>query len=184
MRHRPELEDSLNDCAVIRMTFETLEMFSAEDPIRDEMFEIIADARSKLLRLLFDLCDDVLTRPETLDFNFEAFKTNTLDLMQSGYSRQGLNGMMKTDAFYRQENELYYFPLAGVRSLQELKAMPAPQFTALLLCEIADSANMEANYADKQTFDRNVFEKCLGFLFLLYAASDPQFYKINRKFEK
>ena len=182
MKNQFALENSLIDCAMIRVTFDTLDMFSVDDPIRAEMFTMISDARGSLMRFLFDRCDDVLTRPETLDFNFEAFKTNTLELMQRGYPGHSLDRMMKTDAFLPQENELYYFPLAGTRSLGELESMPAPQFAALLLCEVADSVNTEANYKNKQTFHRNVFKKCLGFLFLQYAARDPLFYKINIKF--
>ncbi len=179
MRHRLELEDTLNSCAVIRTTFETRDLFAADDPIREEMFNIIADSKISLQRVLFDLTDAILTRPETLDFNFEAFQTNTLEWMQSGYPKRGLNRMMKTDAFSHEENGLYYFPLAGMRGLQELKALSAPQFMALLLCELADSANAKTSYKSKHTFDQNVFEKCIGFLFLYYASRDPLFYKMK-----
>src|SRR3954452_12254097 len=55
----PCLEDGLNDFAVIRTTFETLDLFPDDDPIRDEMMEIVNDARQNLLRRLHELHDKI-----------------------------------------------------------------------------------------------------------------------------
>src|SRR3712207_3669615 len=41
----PCLEDGLNDFAVIRTTFETIDVFPDDDELREEMMGIIADAR-------------------------------------------------------------------------------------------------------------------------------------------
>src|SRR5947209_204003 len=46
----PCLEDGLNDFAVIRTTFETLDLFTEADSIREEMMEIVNDARGNLPR--------------------------------------------------------------------------------------------------------------------------------------
>src|SRR5213593_1366408 len=53
----PCLEDGLNDFAVIRTTFETLDLFPDDLELRNEMMEIIDDARSSLRRRLIELRD-------------------------------------------------------------------------------------------------------------------------------
>src|SRR5438105_9848357 len=53
----PCLEDGLNDFAVIRTTFETIDVFPDDDELRVEMMAIIQDARSNLLRRLEELRD-------------------------------------------------------------------------------------------------------------------------------
>ena len=55
----PCLEDGLNDFAVIRTTFETIDLFPEDDPIREEMMEIVNDARGNLLRRLNELHDKI-----------------------------------------------------------------------------------------------------------------------------
>ncbi len=44
------MEEAMNDMAVIRTTFETMDLFVAEDPIRAEMFAVVFDARNNLVR--------------------------------------------------------------------------------------------------------------------------------------
>src|ERR1041385_8073629 len=53
----PCLEDGLNDFAVIRTTYETLEYFPDDIEMRRELMEIVDDARSKLVRRLNELHD-------------------------------------------------------------------------------------------------------------------------------
>src|SRR5438105_362846 len=48
----PCLEDGLNDFAVIRTTFETIEVFREDEELREEMMGIIADSRTNLVRRL------------------------------------------------------------------------------------------------------------------------------------
>src|SRR6266849_1803030 len=45
----PCLEDGLNDFAVIRTTFETLDLFPDDQELRSEMLDIINDARNSLM---------------------------------------------------------------------------------------------------------------------------------------
>src|SRR4029078_2531590 len=51
----PCLEDGLNDFAVIRTTFETIEVFRDDEELRKEMMEIIADSRGNRVRRLEDV---------------------------------------------------------------------------------------------------------------------------------
>src|SRR5215208_3180006 len=50
----PCLEDGLNDFAVIRTTYETLDYFPDDQELRLEMMDIIDDARSSLRRRLIE----------------------------------------------------------------------------------------------------------------------------------
>src|SRR6476659_5785462 len=71
----PCLEDGLNDFAVIRTTFETLDLFPEDDPIRDEMMEIVNDARSNLLRRLTELHDKIhASKAHFLGTDYNEFK--------------------------------------------------------------------------------------------------------------
>src|SRR5437870_9676101 len=58
----PCLEDGLNDFAVIRTTYETLEFFPDDVDMRRELMEIVDDARLKLIRRLKELRDRITMR--------------------------------------------------------------------------------------------------------------------------
>src|SRR2546423_2213849 len=82
----PCLEDGLNDFAVIRTTFETLDLFPEDDPIREEMMEIVRDARSNLLHRLFELHDNIRAdRAHFLGTDYSEFKSYAMDMMHRGY---------------------------------------------------------------------------------------------------
>ena len=55
----PCLEDGLNDFAVIRTTYDTLDFYAADDPIRQELISIINDSRDNLMRRLTELRDRI-----------------------------------------------------------------------------------------------------------------------------
>src|SRR5581483_6201341 len=55
----PCLEDGLNDFAVIRTTFETIDLFPDDEQLREEMMGIINDARENLRRRLIELRERV-----------------------------------------------------------------------------------------------------------------------------
>src|SRR2546423_8682991 len=81
----PCLEDGLNDFAVIRTTFETLDLFPMDDPIRDEMMEIINDARGNLVRRLTELRDKIdADRAYFLGTDYNEFKSYALDIVKRG----------------------------------------------------------------------------------------------------
>ena len=96
----PCLEDGLNDFAVIRTTFETLDLFPEDDPIRDEMMEIVHDARGNLLRRLNELRDKIhANRAFFLGTDYDEFKARVLDMVKRGYRRLHLDSMMKLLVF-------------------------------------------------------------------------------------
>src|SRR5688500_11754905 len=55
----PCLEDGLNDFAVIRTTFETIDVFPDDEELRLELMGIIKDARGKLVDRLEELRDRI-----------------------------------------------------------------------------------------------------------------------------
>src|SRR5215218_223364 len=55
----PCLEDGLNDFAVIRTTFETLDLFPDDRELREELMGIIREARGNLVRRLQELRDRI-----------------------------------------------------------------------------------------------------------------------------
>src|SRR5579871_4126512 len=96
----PCLEDGLNDFAVIRTTFETLDLFPEDDPIREEMMEIVNDARGNLLRRLNELRDKIRTNhAHFLGTDYNEFKNMALNIVSKGYDRLNLDGMMKLHVF-------------------------------------------------------------------------------------
>src|SRR5438477_9055767 len=92
----PCLEDGLNDFAVIRTTFETLDLFPEDDPIREEMMEIVNDARANLLRRLAELHDKI--QSDTAHFlgtDYSEFKSYALDIVKRGYPRRNRASLIK-----------------------------------------------------------------------------------------
>src|ERR1041385_554415 len=81
----PCLEDGLNDFAVIRTTFETLDLFPEDDPIREEMMEIVNDARTNLLRRLYELRDKIHDNvAHFLGTDYSEFKDYAMAMIHKG----------------------------------------------------------------------------------------------------
>src|SRR2546423_1312968 len=96
----PCLEDGLNDFAVIRTTYETLEYFPDDDAMRIELMEIINEARGKLERRLTELRDRLeMKRAHFLGTDLEEFRGYVLDIVNRGYPRRNLDSMMKLNVF-------------------------------------------------------------------------------------
>jgi len=186
----PCLEDGLNDFAVIRTTFETLDLFPEDDPIREEMMEIVHDARGNLLRRLNELHDKIRSsRAHFLGTDYNEFKTYALDIVHRGYPRRNLDSMMKLNVFSSvaeaeghsdTTNLLYHFEFAYADS-QQLAQLPDRDFIASLFYEVIQSVKDDRNYTNKYLFDRNVFQKFIAVMFVNYATTDPMFYGINRR---
>src|SRR5207248_11324145 len=87
----PCLEDGLNDFAVIRTTYETLEYFPDDADMRKELMEIVADAREKLVRRLRELQAKIASRAaHFLGTDLNEFKAYATDIMNRGYPRRNL----------------------------------------------------------------------------------------------
>src|SRR5438270_5776324 len=96
----PCLEDGLNDFAVIRTTFETLDLFPDDQELRSEMMGIINDARTSLQRRLVELRDKLRSgQAHFLGTDLDEFKDSLIHLSTRGNIRKTLDNMMKLDVF-------------------------------------------------------------------------------------
>ena len=80
------LEDCLCSCSIIHTTLETLDFFPPDDPMRQEMSEIIEDARETLGQRLRAVVDGFLQSHEYLSF----LDASTLALLEKGPTLNGL----------------------------------------------------------------------------------------------
>jgi hypothetical protein len=186
----PCLEDGLNDFAVIRTTFETIDLFPDDDPIRDEMMAIINDARGNLLRRLHELRDKLGSgQAHFLGTDYDEFKAYALDIVHRGYPRRNLDSMMKLNVFSsvaqvegqpESQDLLYRFEF-HYTILETIQQLPPRQFIVALFEEVIRSVMDDANYTAKYPFDKRVFQKFIAVMFINYATTDPVFYGINRK---
>ena len=186
----PCLEDGLNDFAVIRTTFETLDLFPEDDPIREEMMEIINDARSNLLRRMNELRDRLANNTaHFLGTDYNEFKGYALQMVEKGYPRRNLDSMMKLNVFtsvaetegHSNPHELlYYYEFLPRLSVTEAREMPARDFIVMLFDDVLKGVMDDGNYKTKYIFDRYVFQKFIAVMFVNYATTDPMFYGINR----
>ena len=186
----PCLEDGLNDFAVIRTTFETLDLFPEDDPIREEMMEIINDARGNLLRRLNELHDKINTnRAHFLGTDYNEFKSFALAIVQRGYPRRNLDTMMKLNVFSsvaeaeghdNTRDLLYHYQFSEAVNAEEALQLPARLFIVALFDDLLYSVKKDANYQSKYLFDKEVFQKFIAVMFVNYATTDPMFYGINK----
>jgi len=185
----PCLEDGLNDFAVIRTTFETLDLFPEDDPIREEMMEIVNDARGNLLRRLHELHDKIAdNKAHFLGTDYDEFKSYAMNLVHRGYPRRNLDNMMKLNVFSSvaeaegldEASGLNYFFQFQYVDGEALSALPARQFIVGLFAEVIKSVQNDSNYTGKFPFDKNVFQKFIAVMFVNYATTNPMFYGINK----
>lgn len=186
----PCLEDGLNDFAVIRTTFETLDLFPEDDPIRDEMMEIVNDARGNLTRRLAELRDKIeANRAHFLGTDYNEFKSYALDMVARGYPRRNLDSMMKLNVFlsvaeaegFADPNDLVYrYEFHAKSHKEDLTSLESRDFIVALVDDVLNSVRDDSNYKSKYIFDRNVFQKFIAVMFVNYATTDPIFYGINR----
>jgi hypothetical protein len=189
----PCLEDGLNDFAVIRTTFETLDVFPDDQELRDEMMEIIDDARGNLKRRLAELRDTVRSgQAHFLGTELVDFKAAVLTQVTKGTIRKMLDNMMKLDVFEsvadteaamsgRLDPEpMFRYDLLPQHALSLVEPLPPREFIARLFDDVLDAVEEDANYENKYTFDRYVFQKFIAVMFVNYATTDSMFYGTNR----
>jgi hypothetical protein len=186
----PCLEDGLNDFAVIRTTFETLDLFPEDDPIREEMMEIVNDARANLLRRLAELHDKI--QADTAHFlgtDYNEFKDYSVTMIKKGYPRRNLDSMMKLNVFssvaeaegHSDASEQDYFFEFKYADTEAMLPLSASGFIVALFEEVINSVKDDANYKGKYPFDKHVFQKFIALMFVNYATTDPMFYGINKR---
>jgi hypothetical protein len=188
----PCLEDGLNDFAVIRTTFETLDLFPDDQELRSEMMEIINDARHSLKRRLIELRDKLESgQAHFLGTDLDEFKDAIIHLATKGNIRKTLDNMMKLDVFESvtthdaeqsggQPEPVYLFELLPQYSLETLKPKPAREFISRVFDDVLTAVEHDANYDRKYSFDKHVFQKFIAVMFVNYATTDPMFYGTNK----
>lgn len=188
----PCLEDGLNDFAVIRTTFETIDVFRDDEELRKEMMGIIADSRSNLVRRLRELRDRIVARQaHFLGTELQEFKDHVLHMANRGTIRRQLDSMMKVDVFESVSNAesamsrgmpepMYRYEFLPQHALALIERLPPRPFIGRLFDDILDAVNNNGNYESKYTFDKHVFQKFIAVMFVNYATTDPLFYGTNR----
>lgn len=188
----PCLEDGLNDFAIIRSTFETLDQFPGDEELRTELMEIITDAQGKLVRRLVELRDRVGDGTAVfLGTDLNEFREYVLNLATKGVPRKTLDSMMKldvfesvatTDALLTGENPEYFYNYEFLpeNSLDKTEHLDARAFISRVFQDVLSSVECPDNYADRHIFDRHVFQKFIALMFVNYATTDSVFYGTNK----
>lgn len=188
----PCLEDGLNDFAVIRTTFETLDLFPDDQELRGEMMGIINDARESLQRRLIELRDKLESgQAHFLGTDLTEFKEALVHLSTKGNIRKTLDNMMKLDVFEsvaaaeaeadRQAPQpMYHLEMLPHHSLDRLQPLTAREFIARVFDDVLESVTDDENYRSKYSFDKHVFQKFISLMFVNYATTDPMFYGTNK----
>lgn len=186
----PCLEDGLNDFAIIRTTFETLECFPDDADLQAEMMGMIHQARESLVLRLTELRDRLSTgQAFFLGTDMTEFKRYALQLCEKGTDRRTLDGMMKVNVFssvaaaYPDEEDsyMYRFQLLPQHDLSTSSDLEARPFVVMLFDDVLTGVHDDANYWDRNTFDRHVFQKFIALMFVNYATTDPVFYGTNKE---
>ncbi len=189
----PCLEDGLNDFAVIRTTFETIDVFPEDEALCGEMMTIINDARLNLRLRLAELRDRVEAgQAHFLGTDLHEFKESVLHLVDRGAIRRTLDNMMKLDVFGSVADHeatvaeasvpepMYRYDFTDTYPVPEMRPLEPRTFIARLFDDVLVAVEDHANYETKYLFDRNVFQKFISVMFVNYATTDPMFYGTNR----
>jgi hypothetical protein len=182
----PCLEDGLNDFAVIRTTFETLEFFPNDPAMKEELMAIIEEARDKLVLRLTELRDRLANRTaHFLGTDLGEFRAYALEMVRRGYPRRNLDNMMKLNVFMSVEQSdvgdttsepLYFYTFRNPTVAEHAEAMSARDFVVAMLDDVLDAVKDEGSYESRYVFDRDVFQKFIAIMFINYATTDPVFY--------
>ena len=173
MRHAL-LMDALNDIALIHTAFETLKVFPADDPIREDMRDIVMDARHNLLRRFNDLCEGIQEKRADYQIDCEKFRADAVQMMMEGVWASRFNGILKLRAFEEGDTPFYY-RVEGIEDVSAAREMPAHLFTVELFEDMLQCIRRLANYTDGQAFTQNVYQKFFALYFLSYSADDATF---------
>jgi len=187
----PCLEDGLNDFAVIRTAFETLELFPNDADTQEELWEIIQDARRTLTRRLMELLERLVARKaHFLGTDLGNFKVWALKLAANGVSRYDIDMAMKVNVFSsvavadqaagQNASPRYHYEFHNTETLARLAGLDGRDFLVALFSDVLDGVLEDENYASRYTFDKHIFQQFIALLFVTYAATDPVFYGTHR----
>ena len=171
------LEELLNDLAVIRVTFETVEVFPDDPELAAELTGVIAGARSQLIHRLEEVRDSVGNRRTVAsDNSLRAFKEMMLRIIDNGTPRQRLNSLMKVDVDGPGADPLYRYEFNPSSAPDGLRSLLPVEFAAGLFGDVLATAADVACYQSKRVFDEQVYQKFMAVMFAVYASTDPMFY--------
>jgi len=187
----PCLEDGLNDFAVIRTAFETLEYFPDDEAMREELMTIIAEARQKLTLRLTELRDRIGNRTaHFLGTDLAEFRAYVLDMAHKGYPRRNLDSMMKLNVFSsvaahepssNGPEPMYYYEFRDPSVLVAAENMTARQFVSMMFDDILHAVQDDRSYVSRHVFERDAFQKFIALMFINYATTDPVFYGTHKE---
>ena len=166
------LEDCLCSCSIIHTTLETLDFFPPDDPIRQEMSDIIEDARKTLSQRLRAVVDGFLQSHEYLSF----LDTSTLALLEKGISGAKLNSFLRLNVFLRNETYLLLLQDGEAKDREKLLALPLNLLFAMQGKSLCTRAEDPKNTLDLLAFEQEVYRPFLQLMFLTYAVDNPMFY--------
>jgi hypothetical protein len=178
-----ELFKCLNEFALIRTTFETMEVFPDDPALRSALMEIVRDAREALVRRLQELADRV-DPSETcfLGINLRSFRREFLRLVSRGLPRQALDRLLKGDVFQHgrgkpsaSEDRLYRYQFRPSHAQGPECACRPGVFFRHVLQDLQEAATDEQNYHTHAIFDRQVFQKFAAVLYVCLAITEPVF---------
>jgi hypothetical protein len=173
----------LSEFAVIRTTFETMQVFPDDEELAAEMQAIIDHARGNLARQLQELRDQIAAEQTSFrGTDLRLLKTCMLDLAVRGVGRQVLDAMMKVDVFQsvsyataveRQETPepRYYYTFLPHNSLLSVADSAPSGFARQLLDDLLWEAEDEENYKSRYAFERSVFQKFIAIMFAVYTVT-------------
>lgn len=136
----------LNDLAVARTVFETMDCYPDDPNLRSELMSIVEDARRDLVRQLDVLLERLATqRPPFADDVLRGLQVTLL----SSSAPFGSFGLIVS------------------RSRDALECMPPREFALLVLDHFKAAVQDDPNYESGATFDAEIYQ---GFQALLFAA--------------
>ncbi len=180
------LEDMLNHFAVIRTTFETLEVMGDHPEIRGEFLEIIANAKGDLCRDLAESRRLGLATASDLP-ELDAFKSRLVEMATHGERRRVLDAMMQVDVFEAislsaaalnggAPGSIYRYDFRPDHSLDKIGDLSSSEFTARVFDDLIATVSDDANYSNQHAFDKHVFPKFVALMFAYYCSIDPMQY--------
>lgn len=184
------LEDALNDFAVIRTTFETMDVFPDDEELRSEMMALIRNAQRCLVIRLETLSRRItITRFRSSEL--AEFKSTMVRMASHGIARRQLDSLMKVDVFEAlSETEggardpLYRYEFCSDHPLTALAGLRPPEFAQWVVDALLIAVLNEGNYGTKRVFDERVFSKFVAVMFAVYTSTDPMNYGVSQSAQR
>ena len=168
-RRRIPLDVALETIARLRTTFDTLDYFPHNDPMRSELLTIAEHNRTELSSHLANVAAELSAHPERFAGDFEEMREYAIDIAIRGFPGRSLDSMMRTSAF---GDEMFRLDLPPGIDAATSRAMRPSDFIAALIQMLRNRVNERATIGDKSAFDRLVFQPYLALMFVIFATTD------------